>query len=227
MVPVAPSAAIALPPVAGVNCVGLTVMAGLVLAVLLPSSASVAVTVKLPLVPKARVKLPVPATKAALAGKAALRSLEVRATISLTLLTTFQLASTALTVESKSTVANWPLGVPFLPLAVPGAAVSPGTSNWSLVNAPGLTLMLPLVLEVNPVALAVIVRVPAVLNVRLDRVSVPETRVIFPLVPPLSSAMLALLSLAVIVTLAVELAGFQLASTALTMTLLSIAVPAA
>ena len=43
--PVAPSAAIALPPVAGVNCAGLTLIDGLVLAALLPSLISLAVTV--------------------------------------------------------------------------------------------------------------------------------------------------------------------------------------
>ena len=34
------------------------------------------------------------------------------------------------------------MGVPVLPLAVPGAAVSPGTSNWSLAKAAALTTML-------------------------------------------------------------------------------------
>src|ERR1041384_1490171 len=43
--PLAPSAAIAPPPVAGVSCGGLTVMAGLVLAGLLPSLKSLAGTV--------------------------------------------------------------------------------------------------------------------------------------------------------------------------------------
>src|SRR5438093_10002044 len=87
--------------------------------------------------------------------------------------------------------------------------------------------MLPLVPEVNPVALAVIVRVPAVLKVRLERVRVPETRVIFPVLALLSSAMVALLSLAVIVTLGTALpARFQLASTALTTMPLVMAVPA-
>ena len=87
--------------------------------------------------------------------------------------------------------------------------------------------MLPLVLEVNPVALAVIVRVPAVLKVRLDRVRVPEANVILPVVLPLSSAIVALLSLAVMVTFGTALpARFQLASTALTTMPLAMAVPA-
>src|SRR3989442_10482987 len=64
-VPVTPSAAIAPPPVAGVNCAGLTAMAGLVPAVLLPSLESLAVVVKLPVVPVLREKLVVPARRAA------------------------------------------------------------------------------------------------------------------------------------------------------------------
>ena len=63
-VPVAPSAEMAPPPVAGVNCAGLTVMAGLVLAVLLPSSRSVAVRVKLPVVLNETIRLVVPRARA-------------------------------------------------------------------------------------------------------------------------------------------------------------------
>ena len=48
-VPVAPSAAIAPPPVAAVNWAPLTAMAGLVLGLLLPLLRSVAVRVKLPM----------------------------------------------------------------------------------------------------------------------------------------------------------------------------------
>ena len=60
---------------------------------------------------------------------------------------------------------------------------------------------MPLVPEVNPEALAVMVRVPAVLKVKLVKVRVPETRVRLPaVVPPLSSVMVALLSELVIVT---------------------------
>ena len=50
--PVAPSARIALPPVAGVYCAGMTVIGGLVFAVLVASLMSVAVAVKFPLVLK-------------------------------------------------------------------------------------------------------------------------------------------------------------------------------
>ena len=88
-------------------------------------------------------------------------------------------------------------------------------------------MTLPLVLAVRPEALAVIVRVPAVLKMKLDKVRVLETSVMLPVVPPLSSAMVALLSLAVIVTLGTALpARFQFASTALTTMPLAMAVPA-
>ena len=44
--------------------------------------------------------------------------------------------------------------MPVLPLAVPGAAVSPGTSNWSLLKK-GLTPKLALTAFVMPLAVAV------------------------------------------------------------------------
>ncbi len=122
------------------------------------------------------------------------------------------------------------MGVPVLPAAVPGAAVSPGTNNCNLVNAPGLTATLALVLAVNAAAasLAVIVRVPVVLKVKLDNARVPDTRVMLPAVAPLSSAIAALLSELVRITFGVALlTTFQLASTALTTTPLIIALPAA
>src|SRR5438128_7648764 len=71
------------------------------------------------------------------------------------------------------------------------------------------------------------VRVPAVLKVKLDKLRVPETSVRLPAVAPLSSAITALLSELVMVTLGVALlTTFQLASTALTTTVLTNAVPA-
>jgi len=74
---------------------------------------------------------------------------------------------------------------------------------------------------------AVMVRVPAVLKVRLDKVRVPETSVRFPAVAPLSSAMVALLSELLRLTLAPAPATrFQFASTARTMMPLAIGVSA-
>src|SRR5262245_45014133 len=97
------------------------------------------------------------------------------------------------------------------------------------VAGPELTFTPALVLAVNTEAasVAVTVRVPAVLNVKLDNARVPEARVIFPAVAPLSSGIVAEASELVMVTLGVdEPTTFQLASTALTKTPLVRATPA-
>ena len=75
-------------------------------------------------------KVLVPLTSAAFAGGVAFGSLELIAMVSL-VFTTFQFASTALTVTLNAVPAVWAVTVPVLPLAVPGAAVSPGASSWS------------------------------------------------------------------------------------------------
>src|SRR2546430_17404446 len=62
-------------------------------------------------------------------------------TVSVMLVTRFQLASTALTVTVKAVPAVRAVGAPVLPLAVPGAAVSPGTNSCSLVKAAAFTVM--------------------------------------------------------------------------------------
>src|SRR5215471_1274455 len=121
-------------------------MVGLVLAVLLPSATSVAVTVKEPLLFKVTAKVCVPAASAALGGSVAVESLEVMPTVSAGLLMRFQLASTEFTVTLNVVKALWVAGVPVLPLALSGAAVSPGTNNCNLTNAPALTATPPLVL---------------------------------------------------------------------------------
>ena len=228
-VPPAVSAEIALPPVAEVNCAPVTVMAGLVLPGFAPSERSLAVSVKLPFALNVTGKLCVPSTSAGLAGKVAVASLEVRLTVSLIPLTRFQFTSTALTVTLNPLKAFCPLGVPDLPVVVPGAAVSPGTRSCSFAKSPGFTTTFALVLAVNVLAasVAVTVRVPALLKVRLDNVRVPPTNVTLPAVAPLSLAIAALPSELVIVTFATELATtFQLASTALTTMPLPIAAPA-
>src|SRR5438445_8766803 len=125
-----------LPPVAGVNWAALTVMAGLVLAVLPPSDTSVAVRVKLPLVLKETIKARVPFTSGELAGRVTLVVEEVIPTLSLTLVSAFQLASTALTVTLNVVLTICATGVPVLPLAVPAAALSPGANSCSLANTP-------------------------------------------------------------------------------------------
>src|ERR1051326_4321069 len=114
-------------------------MEGLVLADLLPSVMSVEVSVTLPAVFKVTLKVLLPETNAPLAGKVAFRSLGVRPAVSVTLFTRSQLASTSLTVTLNDVPAAWPLGVPVLPVALPGAAVSPGTRICNLAKDPTLT----------------------------------------------------------------------------------------
>src|SRR5207247_9255238 len=115
-------------------------------------------------------KLPVPPTRVALAGRLALASEEVIPIVSVTFVIRFQLASTALTVTVNAAPAVCGVGVPVLPLAVLGAAVSPGTRIWSLVNGPTSTGIAALVLAVTPACVAseaVTVAVPGVCNVTL------------------------------------------------------------
>src|SRR5262249_43202099 len=132
------------------NAPAVTEMEELVLLVLVPSLASLAVTVRAPELFRVTLNSCVPPTNAPFAGKVALASDEVIATVSMTLETTFQFASTALTVTLKAVPPAWVAGVPVLPLAVPGAAVSPGARTCSLLNAPGFTgiagLLLPVML---------------------------------------------------------------------------------
>src|SRR5947207_15027819 len=125
---------------------GLTVIGGLVFAVLLVSVMSEAVNVWLPAVLSVTLKFLVPAAKAVLAGKVAPMSLEVIPAVSITALTRFQLASTALTVAVNAVPAVRAVGVPVLPGPVPGAVVSPGTSNCSFTKTPALTVTLALML---------------------------------------------------------------------------------
>lgn len=109
------------------NTAAFTVMAALVLAGLVISVTSEAVTVALPIVLRVTLKLLVPAASAAFAGKVALLSEELRLIVSVALLTRFQFASTAFTVTLKGLPPFCAAGVPVLPEAVPGAAASPGT----------------------------------------------------------------------------------------------------
>src|SRR5438477_299209 len=163
---------------------------------------------------------------------AALLSLLLMVTSGVALFTTFQLASTALTTIPLAIAvpAVCAVGVAaVLPVAVPGAATSPGSKICSFVTAPAFTVTLALMLAVNAPAasVAVTVRAPTVLKVKLERARVPATNVMFPAVAPLSSAIVALASELVIVTLVVAaLPTFHLASTALTTIPLAIAVPA-
>src|ERR1041384_7620901 len=157
------------------NAPALTVMVGLVLAVLLPSLTSLAVTVREPTVLSVMLKLPVPLASAAFAGKVALLSEEVIPTVSLTVGTMFQFASPALIVTLNADPAVRAVGAPVLPVALPGEAVSPGTRSCNLANAPAFARMAALVLAAIPVCVvseAVTVALPLVLSVTL-KVRVP------------------------------------------------------
>src|ERR1017187_9889241 len=107
-------------------------MAGLVLAVIAECVTLLAVTVWLPAVAKVTLNAAVPAASAALAGRVAPASLDVIFTVSFVLIM-FQFGSTALTVTLNGMATVCVAGDPVLPEAVPGAAVSPGTNNCSLL----------------------------------------------------------------------------------------------
>src|SRR6185436_12879127 len=114
---------------------------------------------------------------AALAGNVAFASLEVIPTVSVEL-TTFQFASTALTVTLNATAAVRAVGVPVLPVVLPGDAASPGINNCNFENAPTPTVIDGLVFAVVPgvvMSVAVNVRLPAVFKVTL-KVLVPATK---------------------------------------------------
>src|SRR5262249_14729998 len=126
----------------------------------------------------------------------------------------FQFASTALTITLKAEPATWVEGVPVLPEAVPGAAVSPGTSSCSLLKTPAVTVIDGLVLLPMPRCVTsepVRVADPAVLRVTL-RTLLPPDNVAF-------AGKRAFGSLEVTATVSLVLTRFQLASTALTVTL--------
>src|SRR5205085_1052425 len=89
--------------------------------------------------------------------------------------TGFQLASTALTVTVNEEPAVRALGLPVLPVALPGSAVSPGIKSWSLAKAPALTVVdgeVFAVFEPSVMSVAVTVLAAAVLRVTV-KVLVP------------------------------------------------------
>ena len=150
-------------------------MDGLVFAVFVPSVESVAVIVVVLLtVLSVTLKVWVPLTNAAFAGNVAAPSLEVMAIVCV-LLTGFQLASTALTVTLNATPVISAPGVPVFPLTVPGAALSPGTSNCNFENTPALTVRLELAVPAIVPSVAVIVGDSAFVNVTLT-VPTPEAK---------------------------------------------------
>ena len=181
---------------------------------MVPSVISLAVIVRVPVVLRVTLKPPLPPDNAVFAGKLALLSVDVKPTVSPTTETTFQFASTAFTVTLKAVPAVCALGVPVLPVLVPGAAVSPGSRICSFVKPDALTGIAALVLLAMAACVvsdAVTVELPPVLRVTLKA-----------LVPPESAALAgktAFTSLEVIATVSLVLIKFQFASTELTVTL--------
>jgi hypothetical protein len=160
----------------------------------------------------------VPATRAAVDGRVACESLEVIATVCVTDETRFQFASTAFTVTVVALPAVCAVGVPVLPVALPGSAVSPGSSTCSFVAVPAFTVTdadVPAVRGDPFWSVAVTVHEPAVLNVRLKSF-VPPTNAAF-------DGRVACESLELIATVCVtEDTRFQFASTAFTVTVVAL-----
>src|SRR6185436_19922423 len=97
----------------------------------------------------------------------------------------------------------WAVGVPVLPEALPGAAVSPGTNSCNLLKAPALTLIDGLLLARIPewvTSEAVSVALPAVFRVTLN--------VLVPLTKAVLAGKAAVASLDVIATVSLVLIGF-------------------
>src|SRR5437870_2390903 len=109
----------------------------------------------------------------------AAESLEVTPTVCV-LLTRFHAASTDRIVTLNAVPAVCAVGVPVLPVAVPGAAVSPGTRICNLEKAPALAVIDGLVLAVLVASVmsdAVIIQLPAVFKVTA-KVLVPAVRAV-------------------------------------------------
>jgi hypothetical protein len=127
-----------------------TEIEAVVLELFVLSEKSFAVTVELPAVRNVTLKDCVPFTSTALAGSVAFASEDVMRIVSVAADTTFQLASTALTVRLNALPAARGVGEPVFPLSVPGAAVSPGARICNFVNAPAETVSDGLVLNTMP-----------------------------------------------------------------------------
>src|SRR5260370_15323587 len=110
---------------------------------------SEAVRVAMPAVLSVTLKVLLPLTRAALGGKDALASLEAIAMVSL-VFTTFQFESTALTVTLKAVPAVCATGTPVLPLAVAGAAGSPGARSCSFAKGSGPATTFAAVVSLRP-----------------------------------------------------------------------------
>jgi hypothetical protein len=108
----------------------------------------------------------VPAKSAALPGGVAAVSVVLIAIVWVTVLTKFQLASTALTVTVTAAPAVCAEGEPVLPVVVPAAAVSPGINTCNFAAAPALTVNEPLT-PVDPLVAVMVTPDPALVSVTL------------------------------------------------------------
>ena len=106
-----------------VTAPGLTVREGVVLDVFVGSEISDAVRVVVTAVLRVTLSVLMPEERDDGTGSDVKGSEEVRLTVSVALVTRFQLASTALAVTLKAVPAVRAMGVPVLPEAVPGARV--------------------------------------------------------------------------------------------------------
>ncbi len=156
----------------------------------------------------------VPPTRLASAARVGLGSFEARWTSSV-VETGFQFASTEFTVTLNGVPEVCAVGEPVLPLAVPGAAVSPGRRICSFEAAAALTVRFELVfglLAPLVASLAVIVAVPIAFR------SVIVLKVTVPALSAASAGSVGFGSFETRCTVSVEVTGFQFASTALTTT---------
>ncbi len=98
-----------------------------------------------------------------------------------------------MTVTLKGVAALSELGVPLLPLLVPGAAASPGASSCNLLKAPGLTTTLAEVAAARPLLAKSMLMVVATLCERLVKLTTPLTapRLVVPCKTPLPAFRLA------------------------------------
>ena len=191
-----------------------TVIEGLVFALLEPSVTSEAVIVRVPAVLSVTLKLAAPPTSGVFTGKLALLSEELRANVSVIVLIRFQFESTAFTVTLKAVPAVCVDGVPVLPAELPGDAFSPGKRTCNLLKIPALTVTDELVLPPTLPCVtseAVTVALPAVLSV--------TAKLLLPLERAAFAGKTAFASLELIATVSLVFTRFQLASTALTVTL--------
>ena len=127
----------------------------------------------------------VPETRAALDGRVAAPSLDVIATVGVALVTTFQYASTALTVTVTAEPAVTADGDPDLPVTEPGSADSPGRSTCNFVTPAVFTVNVPaaLAVETEPSVAEIVRPLPAIVGVSDTESTRPPFEIVAVTVP--------------------------------------------